>query len=591
MSAFYRHLLRSLLLVALAAPALAQSVPYSFERPGGLTSDPLEHPRDVSGRSVKTPRVRVLHDGPPGSATWLVKNDPWLAYAWGRELALREFSSQEGAFGESGRLGGTTLDDQATPMMSRGHVNSCAACHNTPWRDMGAGITIAKNAGSGRNTPHLYGAGVVEMIGQTIREELLHQADANRDRWISKEEARGSAIVQDKDFGRFDDADEDGRPDLNEVVYVWYVDKNGKRISWARSLNDPEVAGYNFSVQVFGHGQNDRIGHGGLGDSLRSVAARALDMHSGLQAFDPTCNDDPDGDGLTGVSLPGAQQFHTAFTRDLGAALDERGLSLDDPDRDGVIHEITEGDLDLLEFYLLNHPTPAENSPSPKGRQIAETVGCFECHTPSWSVSYDRRFFDIKSGALTFLTKGPRTIDGIYSDFRQHDLGPAYHELQFDGTMRTKFRTPPLWGVGTSAPYGHDGASLTLEEAILRHGGEAAETTRRYKKLDPQDREELHAFLRSLVLYSTDTTPIDVDGDGRVSGRFFVAGVDTGPERFNPEWLFRIRGRIEGSLTNNEGRTILSKALVNLREAYGLDLPGLQDLDRDGIPDLMEGKT
>ena len=33
--------------------------------------------------------------------------------------------------------------------------------------------------------------------------------------------------------------------------------------------------------------------------------------------------------------------------------------------------------------------------------------------------------------------------------------------------------TEPLWGVGTTAPYGHDGRSINLNEVILRHGGEA----------------------------------------------------------------------------------------------------------------------
>jgi CxxC motif-containing protein (DUF1111 family) len=31
--------------------------------------------------------------------------------------------------------------------------------------------------------------------------------------------------------------------------------------------------------------------------------------------------------------------------------------------------------------------------------------------------------------------------------------------------------TEPLWGVGSTSPYGHDGRSTTLQEVILRHGG------------------------------------------------------------------------------------------------------------------------
>ena len=49
----------------------------------------------------------------------------------------------------------------------------------------------------------------------------------------------------------------------------------------------------------------------------------------------------------------------------------------------------------------------------------------------------------------------------------------------------TSFMTEPLWGVGTTAPYGHDGRSGTLEDVILRHGGEAQAAARRLRRLEP----------------------------------------------------------------------------------------------------------
>ncbi len=287
---------RLLLALAWLGTVAAQPSPYSSQRPGGAGSDPLERPRDLSGRSVKTPRIRVIHSRDlPGSSGWLMEHDPWLAYQWGRDLGIREFGRADGAFGDSGRLGGKILEDQATPLMSRDHVNSCVACHNVPFRDMGGGMTIQKNAGSGRNTPHAFGGGLVEMIGQEIRAQLLAQADRNKDGWVSLEEARGEAWVapvpgQRLSYGHFEDVDQNGRPDLNPILYVWYVDPAGKRIPWARNLKAPGVAGYNFEVQVFGHGQRDRIGHGALSSTLRAVSSNAWDMHSGLQAHDPTAS-------------------------------------------------------------------------------------------------------------------------------------------------------------------------------------------------------------------------------------------------------------------------------------------------------------
>ena len=89
---------------------------------------------------------------------------------------------------------------------------------------------------------------------------------------------------------------------------------------------------------------------------------------------------------------------------------------------------------------------------------------------------------------------------GLYSDLRHHDLGVACHQVRFDGGITTRFRTPPLWGVGTSAPYGHDGASLDLDAVIRRHGGEAAPVTLAYAGLAAEPREHLLSFLRALVL-------------------------------------------------------------------------------------------
>ena len=59
---------------------------HSSERPGGSLDDPIFRPRDLSGRSVKTPRVRAVHstdDSLAGTTAHLIRTDPWLAYARG----------------------------------------------------------------------------------------------------------------------------------------------------------------------------------------------------------------------------------------------------------------------------------------------------------------------------------------------------------------------------------------------------------------------------------------------------------------------------------------------------------------------------
>lgn len=588
---------------------------HASERPGGMQSDPVRAPRDLSGRSVKTPRVRAVHSTDPrdeGATAYLIRTDPWLGYARGRELFLREFSTADGVYGEAGKLAGGTLDDGSTRLMSRDHTSSCAMCHNVPWRDAGAGATIAKNAGRGRNTPHAFGAGLVEMLAEQTRRKLLALGDLDRDGRIEPDEAEGrDAVIEEGDvrldFGAFDDRDGDGRPDLNGVLRIWYVDGDGRRIPWARSLDAAGVAGYAFEVQAFGHGQRDPVSHGGISSTLRAFSANAFDIHSGLQARDPTLDEREAQDGLAGVSLCGAQQFASGRTRDRGLVQDEHGRSLDDPDRDGVIEEITQGDLDLIEWYQLNHPAPYER-PSP-GREVFLRVGCASCHVPDRFIEAardaadpterrtgDRRFFDLvlaeEEGRLAGRVEAVRPgaaaeVRGLYSDLLHHDLGSAFHEIQYDGTWIRSFRTAPLWGVASTAPYGHDGASLSLDEVIRRHGGEAEEVTDRYEALGQEERALLLEFLRGLVLYGTDDLACDVDGDGRVSDHFVVAGQDTGLERFRPEWLFLHPGRIEGWVANIHGERVPSQALTNLRAAYGLDLMYLQDADGDRWADAL----
>jgi len=61
-----------------------------------------------------------------------------------------------------------------------------------------------------------------------------------------------------------------------------------------------------------------------------------------------------------------------------------------------------------------------------------------------------------------------------------------------------KLRTSPLWGLRTKSRYMHDLKSLTLENAMQRHRGEAREVSERFRKLTPKEQQQLLAFLNSL---------------------------------------------------------------------------------------------
>jgi hypothetical protein len=610
------------------------------ERPGNSQDNPIDVPHDLSGLSIKNPRVRVVHTTDPGKrggSMYLQQVDPWLGYQWGRSLTQRNFRDHDGVYGDAGKLDGITLPDGVSKMMDRGHVSSCGACHNVPYRDAGAGMTIAKNGGTGRNTPHMFGGGLLEMLGLQMRMQALAIADTNRDGWISLEEARGKRCVLRNlpsgvdgeavtiDFGSFEDLDGDGYPDLNPIFFPVFVDRDGKRLPLARSLKSPEVAGYTLQVQVFGWAHLYAPLRPPISTTLRAFTATPFDIHAGLQACDPTTFTCPNGDCLGLVSNAGAQQFVIEAGKDRGAVRGPTGISKDDPDRDGYCEEITEGDLDVVEWYLLNHPAPARGRitrDALRGEQLFKQIGCTSCHVPDWhlyaanpsATDYterydgDRRFFELQvaynlqtermEGSLHYLAdrRGRRwlprrqayTVRGLYSDLKYHDVGPDFYQVQFDGSVVKQWRTAPLWGVGSTAPYAHDGACLDLDSAIRRHGGEALASRKAYQALSEDDRRQAVCFLQSLVLYQTDQLPCDLDGDGRISEHYYVQGMDTGRERFNPEWLFRVPGKIEGLIKNVRGEDILSQALVNVRQAYGLDLEYLKDSDGDGFPDVID---
>src|SRR4029077_8991045 len=113
-----------------------------------------------------------------------------------------------------------------------------------------------------------------------------------------------------------------------------------------------------------------------------------------------------------------------------------------------------------------------------------------------------------RKGAERLVPKrGSYSIRGIYSDFKYHDVGEDFYQMQFDGSIVKQWKTSPLWGVGHTAPYAHDGANLDLDSVIRRHGGEALQSKQNYVKLTAAQQNQLICFLNSLVLYQTDQLP------------------------------------------------------------------------------------
>jgi hypothetical protein len=588
---------------------------------------------DATGRSIKNPRVRAVHTTDPslpGGTAWFLDRDPFLAYQLGRNLNFREFRVRDGVFDATiSGLGGPMVDG-TTAKITTNNQTSCSGCHNQPYGNPGGGTNFAKDGGFARNAPHYFGAGLMEMAALRIRNELLAQIDADGDGWVSIAEAGGApdpltvwtggASGTPVAFGSAALAPF-GQPQLNRILRVWYGRDDGSGhvviVPGATGVDGVTTTHYNFELVVWGWGQ--RAPPSALNPTNRAFLWDPWKAHGGLEAHDPSTLTDRDGDGVSLPTLAGALQFPaTHRAPDPGLDADPRGFSRDDPDGDGHWTEISEGDLDLGEWFLLNAPRPAfagTQTQYERGLRVFAQVGCTTCHVPDWTLPAagsgqvgDRRLFDFQAiwnnatgrleGRLTPLYDevgghyvrrfGEHEIRGVFTDFRHHEMGPAYAELAYDGTLNTVWRTAPLWGVGSGFPWDHDGRSLSLRASILRHGGEAQASRDGFVASSVNTQEQLVDWLGRMVLYDIESLPADIDGDGRISDDFFVAGENTGVERFNAEWLFRTPVQIQGAVVNADGVLIRSFAALNLSDAYGLTLTWRQDSDLDGWPDVWD---
>ena len=114
----------------------------------------------------------------------------------------------------------------------------------------------------------------------------------------------------------------------------------------------------------------------------------------------------------------------------------------------------------------------------------------------------------------------PFVVNNIFTDFKRHNLGNNFAERNYEGTFTDLLITEPLWGVGTTAPYGHDGRSNTLEDVILRHGGEAQVQRDAFAALSQPSKDMVAAFLQSLVLFAPDDTASNLQPKDETAARF-----------------------------------------------------------------------
>jgi CxxC motif-containing protein (DUF1111 family) len=204
-----------------------------------------------------------------------------------------------------------------------------------------------------------------------------------------------------------------------------------------------------------------------------------------------------------------------------------------------VATELTQGDITALSLYQATLPPPAQALPADRARREAAILGeqvlaraqCTTCHVPSLplksvrftepgeynppgtdsSRDLDPVTFDL-APMLNDLRRDPTgsVLVPLYSDLKRHVIADletphfANEKLTHNFVPRELFRTAPLWGAGSTAPYGHRGDLTTFDEAIRAHGGEAKASRKAYEALPASERRALIEFLMSLRIGEAD---------------------------------------------------------------------------------------
>ena len=434
-----------------------------------------------------------------GSSRYIIARDPFRAIRRGRQIFQRKFTVAQGLGPrKNDGIGGDISTD---PALGAGIADSCAGCHGRPRGGAGFGGDVFTRPDS-RDAPHLFGLGIKEMLGDEMTADLRAQrVNALAAAQQQNRSVRIRLHSKGVSFG-----------DLT-------ANPNG-------TLNINEIDGVDSDLRV-----KPFFAHGGT-FNIRQFVVGAFNDEMGLQSPDP--------------DLRMASAGHRIVTPS-GMVLDGKLDTLprpaaendaDDPDNDHVSNEIDPAIVDHMEFYLLNYFKPATYQRTiftDLGRKLVHEMGCTECHQPTMTIEHDRRvadvetrfdpargifnhlfatatasFNEVKDSAVLPPLRAPIgarfVVHDFYSDLKRHDLGPNFWERNFDGTFRKEFMTTPLWGVGSTSPYGHDGRSVNLNEVIMRHGGEAQAARDHYVRFGAASQLAVQAFLSSLIIFPPDDT-------------------------------------------------------------------------------------
>jgi len=228
--------------------------------------------------------------------------------------------------------------------------------------------------------------------------------------------------------------------------------------------------------------------------------------------------------------VPSLRDFsNNAMNHHHGMQSEELAGNNSDPDRDGIINELTEGDITAITLFQATLDYPKRNISDNKkiresqnnGEIIFDEIGCSSCHIsklPLESLKFTEPgpFNTENSTTLTestnnlvidlkkYVSKLEKDKDGnylvpLYSDLKRHDMGHMLdNERPIQGGVPTNYwLTRKLWGFYSEPPFLHHGRSSLLTNVIEMHQGDAKISSDAFFELSETEKADLMEFLKS----------------------------------------------------------------------------------------------
>jgi len=250
--------------------------------------------------------------------------------------------------------------------------------------------------------------------------------------------------------------------------------------------------------------------------TLKAIAQNQLDLSEGRihgEAIEVPVLEAP---GQNRVGRFGWKDQHSSLLSFIGDAyLNEMGVTnrlrpkdtttigKTTKDPEDVPDELGLADIDHFAQFVRGTKVPPRDAKlvatadASAGQAIFEKIQCNTCHVENITTAPTGTV--INGGAFTVPDALGSKIIHPFSDFLLHDIETGDGIVQAGpADTANKLRTAALWGLRMRPRYMHDLKSLTLDDAIERHQGEAEQVERRFDQLSPAQKQQLRTFLNSL---------------------------------------------------------------------------------------------